>query len=232
MRLERRRSVLPWRAMPDTHLPDLDRHDEGAATTVLTPPARPRRRSVVKIGLEVLLIALGVFLGLAGDQWRETSHQRELAAASLRRFRAELVANRDAVAGVRDKHTVGFEGIQAYFAADDRTRRTMAFPSSTDPAFLRYAAWDLAIATQALGDIDQDLAQDLAGVYAVQRQLDNATRTITDVMYTLAGESNRSPFLASLSLYFDDCNLIEPRLLTIYDDVLKKLDAAIGHISP
>jgi hypothetical protein len=173
----------------------------------------------------VLLIGLGVFLGLAGEQWRESAHQRELATASLRRFRAETARNRDAVAAVRNKHEAGLKAIEDYLAVDDRTRRNLAFSASTDPAFLEYAAWDLAIATQSLGDIDQNLAQEIAGVYAVQRQLDNATRTITDVMYAKAGDPT---FLSSLALYFGDCNLIEPRLVARYDDVLKKLDAAIG----
>lgn len=214
--------------MPDIHVPDLDEHDEGSTTTALTPAPRPRRRSLPKIGLEVLLIGLGVFLGLAGEQWREHAHQRELAAASLRRFRAEIARNRDAVVAVRNKHEAGLKAIEEYLAVDDRTRRNLAFPASTDPAFLEYAAWDLAIATQSLGDIDQDLAQELAGVYAIQRQLDNSTRTITDVMYAKAGDQSRVPFLSSLAIYFGDCNLIEPRLVMRYDEVLKKLDAAIG----
>jgi hypothetical protein len=214
--------------MPDIHVPDLDEHDEGSTTTALTPAARPKRRSLPKIGLEVLLIGLGVFLGLAGEQWREHAHQRELAAASLRRFRAEIARNRDAVIAVRNKHEAGLKAIEEYLAVDDRTRRNLAFPASTDPAFLEYAAWDLAIATQSLGDIDQNLAQKIAGVYAIQHQLDNATRTITDVMYAKAGDPSRVPFLSSLALYFDDCNLIEPRLVASYDEALKTLDAAIG----
>ncbi len=214
--------------MPDIHVPDLDEHDEGSTTTALTPAPRPKRRSLPKIGLEVLLIGLGVFLGLAGEQWREHAHQRELAAASLRRFRAEIARNRDAVIAVRNKHEAGLKAIEEYLAVDDRTRRNLAFPASTDPAFLEYAAWDLAIATQSLGDIDQNLAQKIAGVYAIQHQLDNATRTITDVMYAKAGDPSRVPFLSSLALYFDDCNLIEPRLVSSYDEALKTLDAAIG----
>lgn len=214
--------------MPDIHVPDLDEHDEGSATTVLTPAPRLKRRSLPRIGLEVLLIGLGVFLGLAGEQWREAVHQRELAAASLQRFRAEIVKNREAVASVRDTHEAASQAIRAYLAVDERARRNLVTPTSTSPAFLEYAAWDLAIATQSLGDIDQNLAQDLAGVYAVQRQLDNATRTITDVMYAKGDAPNPTPFLMSLSLYFGDCNLIEPRLLARYDEVLKTLDAAIG----
>lgn len=212
-------------AMPDIHVPEAEELEAKVAPA--GAPA-PRRRSLVKLGLEVLLIALGVFLGLAGEQWREARHEQALARASLLRFRAELAKNRDAVVAVRDKHRVGLQTIQRYLAAEDRDRRAIVLPTSTSPAFLEYAAWDLAIATQSLGDIDQELAQRIAGVYAVQRQLDNATRTITDVMYAKGDAPNPTPFLTSLSLYFGDCNLIEPRLLTLYDGVLGALDTTLG----
>jgi hypothetical protein len=75
--------------MPDVHVPKLDEHEEEepvppAAGPVSTP--HRRSRSFVKIGLEVVLISAGVFLGLMGEQWRERSEHRELAEESLRRF--------------------------------------------------------------------------------------------------------------------------------------------------
>jgi uncharacterized protein YjeT (DUF2065 family) len=77
--------------MPDVHVPDIGaRHGRG--------------RSLLKIALEVLLIATGVFLGLAGEQWREHARHRDMAAEALRRFRAEVAVNRKAVADVKDYH--------------------------------------------------------------------------------------------------------------------------------
>jgi hypothetical protein len=58
---------------------------------------KPRRGSWLKILLEVALITTGVFLGLAGEQWREQVRHRETAEASLRLFRAEILANSKAV---------------------------------------------------------------------------------------------------------------------------------------
>jgi hypothetical protein len=77
--------------VPDIHVPKLDAHGSGG-------------HSVLKIVLEVILIGTGVFLGLAGEQWRERSHQREMAEQALRRFRTEVVANRKAVESVREYH--------------------------------------------------------------------------------------------------------------------------------
>src|SRR6266516_4604802 len=53
-------------------------------------------------GVVVVLISAGVFLGLAGEQWRESARHRALAEASLRRFRSEILTNRKAVAAVKD----------------------------------------------------------------------------------------------------------------------------------
>ena len=73
---------------------------------VQAPPERPRRRrrmrSLAWMVLEVLLISIGVFLGLAGEQWREDRENRRQAAESLRRFRAEIAANREAISNVKD----------------------------------------------------------------------------------------------------------------------------------
>ena len=84
--------------MPDVHVPKLEGHDEEPAGPVSAPVSRSHHRgkSLVTIGLEVVLISAGVFLGLMGEQWRERSEHRELAEKALRRFRTEIVANRKA----------------------------------------------------------------------------------------------------------------------------------------
>jgi hypothetical protein len=182
-----------------------------------------------KILLEVVLITIGVFLALLVDEWRERAEHRELAEATLRRLRTELTANRGAVAAVKDRHVIELQRIAAYFAADPAARARMAYPfTATHPAFMEYTAWDLAIATQALSYIEPDLAQSVAHVYAAQRQLDSATHDITLVMYARAGDADPVPLTRSLSTYFGDCTLHEPRLLKLYDEILATLDARLG----
>jgi hypothetical protein len=203
------------------------------ATPAPTPaPARDvRSRSLPRVLLEVALIAVGVFLGLMGEQWRQRAEHRELAQASLRRFRDEFRLNRKAVADVRDHHVAGLRDIQAYLGSDQSARERIALPfRGTHPAFLEYTAWDVALATQSLAYVDPTLAQRISRVYAMQRQLDNATRTATDVMYMKAGggKEGLSSFLGSIATYFGDCNLIEPRLIAEYDRILPQLDRAIG----
>jgi hypothetical protein len=211
-------------------------HAEASALAPATPdPIAPRdtppwhRGSWSKILVEVALITIGVFLALLVDEWRERAEHRQLAEDTLRRIRTEFRANRTAVAVVKDKHVDSLKRISTYFNADAASRATLPYPFvATNPAFLEYTAWDLAIATQALGYLDPDVAQATAHVYAVQRQLDGATRDATHVMYLQAGNADPTILTRSLSVYFGDCTLIEPRLLKLYDQILPRLDAAIG----
>lgn len=209
-------------------------------TTETTPtpvpsPAEPRapglsprrRKSLLRTLFEVALITLGVFFGLLADQWRERAADSRLADETLQRIHAEFVKNRDAVMAVREAHDASLSRIQSYLQASPEEQKRRAHPfESTSPAFLEYTAWDLAIATEALRHIPPDLAQAVAHIYAVQRQLDDATRDITQVMYTRIGEPDPRPFLGSAAVYFGDCGIIEPRLLALYADILPRLEAA------
>lgn len=205
-----------------------DDADAGAAGEPrVAAPAQPRA-SIRRVVLEVALIGVGVFLALMGEQWREREEHRDLANATLQRFRSEFQENRKAVVAVKDRHAIDLEAIRAYLRADPRARTNQPFPfKGTHPAFLEYSAWDLALATQALSYVDPHLATAIAHVYAIQRQLDASTRDITQVMYAKAGGQDVTGLLSSMAVYFGDCTLIEPRLLAEYDKVLPRLDRAI-----
>jgi hypothetical protein len=163
------------------------------------------------------------------EQWRERAQKRELAQGSLQRFRSEFVTNRKAVLAVRAEHLEGLKAIQVFLKADSSTRAGLPFPfDGTNPAFFEYSAWEVALATQSLAYIDQELAHRIAHVYAAQRQLDGATRDITHVMYAKTAYPDLISFLTSMAVYFGDCNLIEPRLIALYDEIIPQLDRALG----
>jgi len=128
--------------VPDIHVPKLDGHGDG--------------KSILKLVLEVALIGVGVFLGLMGEQWRETRRHHELAEEALRRFRTEITANRKAVASVKDYHADRLKELSAYFKAKpaDRSKVDIRITKGLNPAFVERSAWDLAIATQSLGYVD------------------------------------------------------------------------------
>jgi hypothetical protein len=172
--------------MPEVHLPHLE--DEEDEDQPETPGAErhhsPRGKGLLKLALEVLLISAGVFLGLAGEQWRESREHHERALASLRRFRTELVDNRKAVADVRDYHVTLRTNLRKYLAASPEQRKTISIGmQGVRPAFFETTAWDLALVTQALADIEEDVAYDISRVYRIQQGHVQLSQGMLNSMY-------------------------------------------------
>jgi hypothetical protein len=201
--------------MPEVHLPKVGEHSG---------------KSIGHILLEVVLISAGVFLGLMGEQWRENRHHRELAEQALRRFKTELTSNRTAVAGVKDYHLDRLKELRAYFDAtpDGRKSVSLQLTKSANPAFLDRTAWDLALATQSLSYIDSDLAFALSGIYNVQSALSGEAEAFMAGMFTRPPAADQTTYLAALQAYFGDMSFFEPKLLTMYDEALQKIEKALG----
>ena len=227
--------------MPEVHLPHLDDDEEAEAGRppevhtghLARPDANHRSKSLLKIGLEVLLISTGVFLGLMGEQWRERARHHEVAEASLRRFRDEILANRKAVAAVKDYHTTTQKSLIAFFAADARTRPTIDVTvRGIQPASFERTAWDLALITQSLTFVDPSLAFALSRVYTTQQAYAELSRGILQAMYLLPPMSeNPTPFFGALSVYYGDIVYYDPKLLELYDEILPQIDRALGETS-
>jgi hypothetical protein len=224
--------------MPEVHLPHLDEDAEPAAQPEsASAAARPHRRhSWLKLVLEVVLITAGVFLGLAGESWRESREHRELAEQSLRRFRQEFESNRKAVERVHQKHEEQEKALSAYFAAngaglmasmlDPRTPLPLPVPDvTTDSAVFDYSTWDVAVATQSLAYIDPDVVAMISDAQQMQRMIEEDHRIIQQVMYSF---QNQVHWLRGVAGYFGDTALHEKLLLERYEKLLPRLDKAIG----
>jgi len=225
--------------VPEVHVPHLDDQEETSAGPLpgprdagdlVRPDATHRSKSLLKIGLEVLLIGTGVFLGLMGEQWRERAHHRELAETSLRRFRDEIRANRKAVATVKDYHTTTKKSLDAFFAAAAGTRHADDITvRGIQPVSFERTAWDLALITQSLTFVDPSLVFALSRIYTIQQGYAELSRGILQAMYLLPPMSeNPTPFFGALSVYYGDIVYYEPRLLELYDEILPQIDRALG----
>jgi len=225
--------------MPEVHLPHLD--EEAEHETPATRPTddqsaslrKPRVKGLARTALEVGLISMGVFLGLAGEQWREGSHRRELADASLRNFKAEIALNRKAVGDVKDYHVTLSNSLKHYLSEDPTTRRRNEITiHGLQPVFFQHTAWDLALATQSLAYVEPKLAFALSNIYTHQQELAGLTGSILEVMYQKPPTQDFDAFLSAADLYYGDAILLEPELMRMYDDILPDLDRALGEVAP
>ena len=226
--------------MPEVHLPHLDddeeepphtvaleRDSEESSVATLSPSRRIHIPKLPKLFLEVILISSGVFLGLAGEQWRESHHKHELAEIALRDLRRELETNRQQVAAKKDYHAEKRKLIEEYIKADTQQRKQihLNIPSVQTVSF-EHAAWDLAIANGSLAYIDPELGSSLAHIYSLQQSCTLLTQGLTQALYlrppTLP--ENDEATLGAVDLYYGDIVSDEPRLMTMYDDLIPKID--------
>ena len=164
-------------------------------------------------------ISAGVFLALMGEQWRERAHARELARDSLQRFRVELVRNRKSIEAVKDYHRSLRDSIQRYLDADAQARDRQAVQvRGLHPATFERTAWDLALATRSLADIDPNLAFDLSRIYGLQTRYDELTRAILQAIYIRPIGEN----MEALFYYYGDAVLWDTALLEMYRTSFRK----------
>jgi hypothetical protein len=210
--------------MSDSESPEVQQN----TPAISTPATRHHGRGLLRILLEVVLITTGVFLGLAGEQWRQDRQQRELAQASLRRFRAEIETNRKAVSAVKDYHATLLKSLKAYLAEDHKTRNSanVQIQGLRFVAF-EHTAWDVALATQALTYIDSDLAFDLSRIYNTQEYYSEFTRGMTQAMYLLPFRENFDAFAGAAEAYYGDAVYTNPKLIEMYDAALARIDRVL-----
>ena len=201
------------------------------AAVVQTPPAPARHPRTISIGgmvLQVVLIAVGVFLGLAGEEWREDRENQRLASETLRRFRAEIATNRDIVLADKDYHAERHAELVAYFDASEEEKANLSvrFAGVRAPRF-ESTAWDLAVATGTLAYLDPELAFALSRTYSIQTMTNQLGTGMMNAIYQRTPTLDGDAFLAAVKLYYDDLTDIEPRLILVYDTLLTALDEAL-----
>lgn len=182
------------------------------------------------MALQVVLIGLGVFLGLAGEEWREERANQRLANETLQRFRAELATNRENVLRVKDYHAERHAELVAYFAASEEERKTLSVQLSGGPLPPRFesSAWDLALTTGTLAYLDSELAFSLARLYDAQKTANQLGASLLEAMYRQPPKVDGLAFLGPLELYYDDLTDMEPQLVTAYDTLLQAIDEALA----
>ena len=110
-------------------------------------------KSILELLIEVVLVGVGVFLGLLANQWHEDRQHRELADATLRYFREEIMVNKGAIEKVRPYHAALSREVGTFLKAEG-SRTTEVFQSAVhfrgvEPVEFERTAWDLALATQS-----------------------------------------------------------------------------------
>jgi type II secretory pathway pseudopilin PulG len=135
-------------------------------SAVLERFAKNDWRETARHGLfEVVIVAIGVFLGLAVSQWQNDVQNRQMADEARTSLRAEMIANRASV--FRRARTIA-QLYSAVSAHPDQVSNYV-FENRNRTLVLADSAWTLAVDSGALRGLNADERTNITGVYAAQR---------------------------------------------------------------
>jgi hypothetical protein len=182
---------------------------------------------------QLLLTALGVYLGLRADQWRDDQERSELARATLRNFRRELAINRTEVARMQPYHDRVARALRPFVQRGGTVTLSQLVEEGgfdgTKPVEFTTTAWDLALATQALSFLDPALAFELSAVYKRQQGVARFTDQFLTSLFNTNLFAQRDVWagLPGMENYFRETARDEERLLAQYDSLIPKIDGVL-----
>jgi hypothetical protein len=111
---------------------------------------------------ETVIVAVGVFLALAVDEWRERAEQRQLGEEARAALHGELLANRDAV--LRRLRRTAELYVQVPAHPDEISR--FIYERRNFPIQLNDGAWMMTVETGAIRWLEPNERSAIADVYA------------------------------------------------------------------
>lgn len=132
--------------------------------------------------LEAFLIALGVVMGLAANEWRGEQHAREQAQLALESIREEIAFNRGMVEASRDYHLSKNQMLAALPEGEVPTPRDFE-RGFVSPARVVDTAWEVAKATDVLTHLPHATVLEVSKVYTQQAAYQDQSATIGPVIY-------------------------------------------------
>ena len=188
------------------------------------------RRSLGRLLLEVFFIVLGVMVALAGNEWRENRALDKRTDAALENIRLEILRNQQTLQQRLPYHEALRDSLDSYLPEI----RNTSFPNVSERRLgmqrglyflLVYdAAWQTALTSQVLSNVDYEMLTVLSTIYQVQAYLQTVEERTTRIISpnNLRKENLYYAFILFRPAIRDIVGL-EQNLLSLYDEALQRL---------
>ena len=173
---------------------------------------------------ESMLIVLSILLALGVRAWQDSREVQQLITRSLQSFRNEISQNRSRMDDLYRYHV----GLQSVLA---EMNRSLGPESSEDlgnildslqSAVLLTSAWDTALATGALSEMEYETVFVLSLTYSYQQKFQTLYNARLDDVLDLVGNENVSAkrLSDSATRYLAEITGAEGELLAAYDEAM------------
>ena len=171
---------------------------------------------------------MSILLALAVKQWQDDNGKRSLIARSLVSFEREIATNKDRIDTLYPFH----QGLQKLLSdlrdkpltEDSAAEIRNVLENSLQPAVLLTTAWDTALATGALAQMDYELAYAMSLTYSIQERFSSQYNSgLADLLASTAA-TDSTPLGAYAALRFlNDLVASEAELQAVYQQALERL---------
>lgn len=185
---------------------------------------------------ESMLIVLSILLALGVRAWQDGREVRQLITRSLTSFRYEIAQNRSRIDDLYRYHA----GLQSLLAEMNGQSGTESIEDignvldSLQSAVLLTSAWDTALATGALGEMEYETVFVLSLTYSYQQKFQTLYNTrLTDVLDLATDDSMSLRRLSdSANRYVAEITAAEGELLAAYDQAMVLLSDDPAELEP
>jgi len=187
-----------------------------------------------------MLIVMSILLALAVKQWQDDRGNQNLITRSLVSFERELTTNKDQIDTLYPFHQglqTLLSGLRDESSGEDSTAEIREVLDSLQPAVLLTTAWDTALATGALSQMDYELVYAMSLTYSIQERFRSQYNSgLLDLLNSTASAES-TPMVAYAAFRFlSDIIAAEAELLAVYQQALERLAMRsappLGNASP
>lgn len=190
----------------------------------------PSHRSLGPLLLEVFFIVLGVMVALAANEWREGHALDKRTNAALENIRLEILRNQQTLQQRLPYHEALRDSLISYLpeirntSFQDIDEQRLGMQQGLFFLIVYDAAWQTALTSQILSNVDFETLTVLSTIYQVQEHLQTIEERTTRIMtpVNLQGENLYYAFILFQPTLTDIIGL-EQNLLSLYDDALPRL---------
>ena len=171
-----------------------------------------------------MLIVFSILLALGVAQWQQDRQVTQLVERSLRIFESELTQNRNRIEDLYPFH-LGLQSLlleQEVESHPDKLPELREVLDSFESAVLLTSAWDTALATGALAQMDYEVVFALSLTYSIQDRFQTLYNSglIETLSTTVSSESAVGLSYAAIR-YVNDVTSAESELLAVYQQALE-----------
>lgn len=175
-----------------------------------------------RVLFESALITISIVAALALDEWRENRQDQQMVEQALDNFLLEVRQNRERVEDTAP-FNIGLRNVLERRHVEGGIESVSEFVSiveSYSPNILQNTAWETALATGALAEMEYDMVSALSLTYSMQARYQQAVRTGTAELTSpqnLAGGNLELAVYNSIR-YLNELTRMEAELIAIFSE--------------